>query len=712
MKSGAAYRLLCFLTGEIINRERKQCMKRKRRIFILLAILLLLAGCAGKESGPTPEGIVQSNISTEGNGGTNAGNNEGGQENDNAEDGTETVPKEYETSYWKYDLELTSEEMAFSVEEGEHFLSAQYYQGEGICFYGNDEGQLFCYHAADGKEKLLLEGVPEEYLIVSKWYRDAENFYVCQGESLVVLDINGQQVYRLDAGGTIGEICGTKDGNIALFVSDTQSSGYMVLTLDKETRVLTNRVGVQDYLAVSEGYEADLLVMTWQGVYDLNLENGDKVWHMKWAGTSYVTGAEEKFPCAFILTEEGKLEQLQSDRGGKFFAESLCKINPEATGKILLTYRTSMATAEEKQLITQFNKDNEKYYVVLEEGGDRERTGMEIATGRGPDLIDPSAVQNMSSLAEKGALENLEPYFQASGISPDDYFPVAVSDLGMGTGIYAVGSRMSLDIFYIREDFVEDVQDTNLEEILNNMEAYEGNAVLNSTFGYGPGSVLWFFLHMSDDLFGMVDWENKTCDFSGELWEQLLRVAGRYGVTERNKGDEEIASFFLPANSLYAFARVEAESHSRGMAAVGYPSDEGMVSRIGARAIAVNASSQNKEGAWAFIQYLLSEKVQRQIGENAFPVDKEIFQETVDNVDKETVYAYDRYTGQEIYVTDESIADCLAWIERGKLSPTHTEYILDIVAEEAEFYFAGDKSMEEVSDTIENRVRLYLMEMD
>ncbi|MDE5679697.1 MAG: extracellular solute-binding protein, partial [Lachnospiraceae bacterium] len=213
-------------------------------------------------------------------------------------------------------------------------------------------------------------------------------------------------------------------------------------------------------------------------------------------------------------------------------------------------------------------------------------------------------------------------------------------------------------------------------------------------------------------LFGMVDWENKTCDFSGELWEQLLRVSGRYGVTERNKGDEEIASMFMSVRSLYEFAKMESEAHSRGMVAVGYPSDEGMVSRISAETIAINASSQNKEGAWAFIQYLLSEEVQRQIAENAFPVDKKIFREAVDNVDKETVFAYDMYTREEIYVTDESIADCLAWIERGKLSPTHTEYILGIVEEEAEYYLAGDKSIEEISDTIENRVRLYLMEMD
>lgn len=700
--------------------------KGKSGILLLLVMAVLLAGCAGREgSEGTAGNTAVGDIHTEGNGGSgteddgnsvggsNAGDAADGEGSGAGEGGAEMPPKEYEASYWKYDLELTSDELAFDLGENENFLSVQYYQGEGICFYGNAEGQLFCYHAADGKKELLLEGVPEEYLTVpARWYRDSENFYVCLKETLTVLDAEGQQAYRLDAGGGIDAVCGTKDGDIALLVRDAQGSGYMVLTVDKETRTLANRVAVQDFFAVSEGYEADILVMTWQGVYDLNLKNGEKVWHMKWEGTSYVTGAEEKTPVAFTLSEEGKLEQIQSDRNGKFFRESLCKIDPNATGRILLIYRTSMASAEEKLLIAQFNKENGEYYVVLEESGDRSRNSMEIAAGKGPDMISPLAVQSMSSLAEKGTLENLEPYFQASGLSPDDYFPAAVENFGMETGVYAVGNRLRFSVFYIREDFVEDVENTNLEEILDNMEAYEGNAVLSSSLGYDSGAVLWFFLHMSDDLFGMVDWENRTCSFSGELWEQLLRVSGRYGVTERNRGDEEIASMLLSVRSLYDFAKMESEAHSRGMVAVGYPSGEGMVSGIGAETIAINASSQNKEGAWAFIQYLLSEEVQRQIAEDAFPVDKEIFQEAVNNVDKELVYGYDRYSGREIYITDESIADCLAWIDRGKPSPTQTEYILGIVEEEAAFYFMGDKSIKEISDTIENRVRLYLMEMD
>lgn len=695
-------------------------MKRKSLLSVLLAISLLISGCADKGSGQKPQaGNAGNGINIVENGETGTEDSESGTGNEDTEDKSEETPKEYDASYWKYDLELTSAKADFSIEEGEFFLSSQFYQGEGICFYGNGEGQLFCYGAADGEKELLLEGLPGEYLLASaKWYRDSDNFYVCQKEALIILDTNGQQVYRLDAGGRIDGICSTQGGDIALLVNDVRGSGYMVLTLNRETRALIGRTVVQDFLAVSTGYESDILVMSWQGVYDLNLENGEKVWHMKWEGTSYTTGTEEKTACAFSMQEEGKVEQLASNYDGQFFVESLCKINPSASGKTLLTYRTSVATSEEKQLIAQFNKENEEYYVVLEERGDmywadyENRNSMEIAAGKGPDIITTGAVRDMFNLAERGALENLEPYLQESGIRREDYFPSAIQNLGMENGIYGVGRSMELSVLYIREDLAEDAQNTDLEELLDNMEACSDNVVLSSMFQYDSAAVLWLFLHMSDDLFGMMDWENRTCSFSGELWERMLSVAGRYGVTEHNTGAEEI-SYMFPVRSVGEFARVETEAQSRGMIAVGYPVNEGMAARIFTGTIAINASSAHKEGAWAFIAYLLSVEVQKQIAENSFSVNRKIFQEAVDKADKENVYAYNRWQqGQEVYITDESIANCLMWIEGARPEPANTQYILRIVQEEAAYYFAGDKSIEEVSETIENRVRLYLMELD
>ena len=49
-------------------------------------------------------------------------------------------------------------------------------------------------------------------------------------------------------------------------------------------------------------------------------------------------------------------------------------------------------------------------------------------------------------------------------------------------------------------------------------------------------------------------------------------------------------------------------------------------------------------------------------------------------------------------------------LEGARYLPLHTKPILDIVCEEAEDYFSGSKSAEEVTEVIENRVRLYLNE--
>ena len=141
-------------------------MKRKGLLSVLLAILLLISGCTGKDGGRKPQaGIAENGANAIEGEEADMDVSENRVGNDDVEAGSGALPKEYDASYWKYDLELISAEADFLVEEGEFFLSAQYYQGEGICFYGNAEGQLLCYHAAGGEKELLLEGLPESYLV-------------------------------------------------------------------------------------------------------------------------------------------------------------------------------------------------------------------------------------------------------------------------------------------------------------------------------------------------------------------------------------------------------------------------------------------------------------------------------------------------------------------------------------------------------------------
>ncbi len=399
----------------------------------------------------------------------------------------------------------------------------------------------------------------------------------------------------------------------------------------------------------------------------------------------------------------------------------LKKVNPEEMGKTPLVFRVLSANAGLKQIVAEFNRENREYHVFLEEcageyGGDfQARNDMEIAAGKAPDLIAADAVTDMNVLAEKGGLENLEPYLAQAGIGREDYYPETFQSHGMADGIYSAGYEMYVRSMYIRESFLDGNGQTGVEVLLDNMENYDRQAVFNKMINYTPVYLLEYFLGMSDDFYGMVDWEGKTCDFGGELWEQILRVCGQYGLTERNMGWEEIAGF----GYIYGFSDMawrEREAEKQGMVLAGYPSEEGMVNRLDMSSVAINADSEHKEGAWQFIRFLLEEENQKLVTQGGLmPVHEGALEESVEE------YLYDYYhntmTSDGRYIIrpelpegiEEKFWECLA---NTKPASYRTEQVLAIIEEEAELYFTGDKSIEEISAVIENRVKLYLVELE
>ena len=63
-------------------------------------------------------------------------------------------------------------------------------------------------------------------------------------------------------------------------------------------------------------------------------------------------------------------------------------------------------------------------------------------------------------------------------------------------------------------------------------------------------------------------------------------------------------------------------------------------------------------------------------------------------------------------VTQAQIDDLTNLLENGQAGSIRNLYPLAIIAEECDSYFSGDKSAEEVTRIIENRVGLYLQEIE
>lgn len=422
------------------------------------------------------------------------------------------------------------------------------------------------------------------------------------------------------------------------------------------------------------------------------------------------------------MGQDGTLEQIERDFDRNYYLSYLQKTYPEEEGKTTLVFRVLSADAGLKKIVARFNWENEVYHVFLEDRGEEygwdlwERTDLEIATGKGPDLIAADAVTDMQALAEKGGLENLESYLAESGVDREDYHRETFQRQGMENGIYSIGYEMRVRSLYIRKEFLDSSGQTDIKTLLDNLEGYEGQAIFNGALNYTPANLMCsYFFQMSEDFYGMVDWEGKTCDFRGELWEQILRVSGQYGLTERNGEWEAVADWGYIFDFSSMVSR-ERQAGEQGMVLAGYPSEEGMVNWLQMSSVAINVNSAHKEGAWQFICFLLDEENQALVTQGfALPVHKGLLEESVEEYLYD--YYYNTYTSDGRHIIKPELPEKIEeryWegIANARPASYRTEQILAIIEEEAKFYFTGDKTIEEISAVIENRVKLYLAELE
>ena len=127
---------------------------------------------------------------------------------------------------------------------------------------------------------------------------------------------------------------------------------------------------------------------------------------------------------------------------------------------------------------------------------------------------------------------------------------------------------------------------------------------------------------------------------------------------------------------------------------------------------AINSDSKNKEGAWDFLEYLLSEEYQKLLREG-FPVRKDCIEIYLNDMyDPYVKFSEDIGEASEYGSREENIARMREMLDaavfndwRGKINP-----LRDIIYEEVQMYFAGDATLDETVNKIQNRVQLYLDE--
>ncbi|MDE6673371.1 MAG: hypothetical protein K2K19_00970, partial [Acetatifactor sp.] len=203
-----------------------------------------------------------------------------------------------------------------------------------------------------------------------------------------------------------------------------------------------------------------------------------------------------------------------------------------------------------------------------------------------------------------------------------------------------------------------------------------------------------------------VDYEQKECYFDSEDFRLVLEGCNQWEAEETTEG-MLIRAYFNCTNFYLGYKK-------RNAFWLGNPGWNGAENQFYPTDVFVmNSASENKEGAWDFLAYLLSRDMQDSI-DWEFPVREDSLEQYFlsSYTEPGTEFNYVEGYGvleQEDFITMRELIEHAVYRDSSLISGSNP--IRLILHEEVGMYFAGDATLEETVEKIQNRMSLYLKEL-
>ncbi len=382
--------------------------------------------------------------------------------------------------------------------------------------------------------------------------------------------------------------------------------------------------------------------------------------------------------------------------------------------------------------VASFNKTNPDYYVELltadkdtsaSDYWERER--IEIMAGKGPDIFTKNAQSEFMAYVEKGVIEDLAPYIERD-INKENYWESSLYAYEYEGRVYAIEPNFSISFLAGSKEIFGNSAGWNLEEMIQIME--EQPEILFFENHSGPGSFLRDYL-----AFGSVDYTDydaiRACiefdkTYCRELPADIPAIPGQSVLVT----SEDL-------HSIIGWADCEA-LYGQELVPIGYVNEQKEGILHSSIAWSINSASKQKEGAWAFLKFLLSEEYQRECHSGyLFSPLKAIWEEQMEFCSKpitntfyveelgETItttrnHTLSRASGASFpdtveieCMTEEQLQTVVNMIERAKINCfTWDQTAIQIITEEAQAYFCDKRSLDDIMVNIQNRIDLYMSE--
>jgi ABC-type glycerol-3-phosphate transport system substrate-binding protein len=402
-----------------------------------------------------------------------------------------------------------------------------------------------------------------------------------------------------------------------------------------------------------------------------------------------------------------------------------------AITKTVLSLATAYPDSPIMELINNFNRSNENYYIEVFDFSEYLDSGTysdlysawneAFVAGDIPDMIDFFNLP-WHSYADKGFLLDLNAYLGTGNILP--WLWDAVKYDGAN---YTFPSCFAVETLYGKSAALGGRSSWSLDDFLAMQSGLTNGMEL---FDKIDQNLFMFYVeqYMIDDF---INYETATCQFDSEEFISLLNFAGTLGATSDASEEEyQTASTSLKIRrdqvllepvvltSIDQMHDLEEYTIGDEIAWIGWPCAN--ASKIQAMSdVAIMAASKHIEGAIEFLEYLMDDQCQEILAGAYFPITNDIFEETIQqaeadrstsNTEIATEKTVDGTTYSIVPLSQEKANSYTAWMSTISQQTYYQWDIAAIIDEECEALFAGDKTSEETATLIQNRVSVYLSE--
>lgn len=385
---------------------------------------------------------------------------------------------------------------------------------------------------------------------------------------------------------------------------------------------------------------------------------------------------------------------------------------------VITLYKTGISYTL-PELIMEFNKQSDKYEVVLEESDEaldnaEYFANARLLSGNAPDLIMIDAA-NYEIYKEAKVLADLRPFMQQSNvIKENNQLEIVIDCFREGDCLYGLPLQFTLQTLATKKSCAGNLQKSGQKQSYKGctvdsfLDWIEQNPELKVQFdGNGMGILL---MCLQKNVKDFIDYDNNLSKLQGDAFRNLA---------DRTKSMDFDTNFFdieawgeivsgkdavLSEESVWGFYTIRQLDliYSGDLLCFGYPTKDGSMQTLlcPQTIMGITDKSKHKEGAWEFLEYYYSN-----FSPDAFPVSKPLFEKAYNEAREVMATAKNEYRNPEEYL-DMTLELILA----AKPADTRDQQILNILEEELSGYYFHNRSFETVSEIVQSRVQLFLWE--